>query len=100
MSRSRRSSLIAIVLLTVTVCAWCQKESSEKKAKAIPYLKLSTPRRVLATAQPWEGNEFPHTMSVLEMKRGGFRYSGSYRLNHGLAPRLARSNAMVNSTKT
>jgi len=74
MSGSRRISAIAIVLLTVTVCAWCQKESGEKEAKPIPYLNLSPPRHVLATAQPWEGNEFPHTMSVLEMKRGGYRF--------------------------
>jgi hypothetical protein len=91
--------LIAIVLLTLTACAWCQKESGEKETKAIPYLKLSTPRRVLATAQTWEGKEFPHTMSVLEMKRGGYRYWGWYGLNEGRGIGLARSNDLVNWTK-
>jgi hypothetical protein len=99
MSGSRRISAIAIVLLTVTVCAWSQKESGEKEAKPIPYLKLSTPRHVLATAQPWEGNEFPHTMSVLEMKRGGYRFWGWYGLNEGRGIGLARSNDLVNWTK-
>src|SRR5436309_4074174 len=94
----RRSALIAIVTL-VTVCAWCQKESGKKETKTIPYLKLSTPRHVLPTAQSWEGNEFPHTMSVLEMKRGGYRYWGWYGLNEGRGIGLARSNDLLNWTK-
>ncbi|HWO35353.1 MAG TPA: hypothetical protein VNO32_41695 [Candidatus Acidoferrum sp.] len=87
MSRSRRISLIAIVLLTVTACAWWQKESGEKETKAIPYLKLSTPQHVLATAQPWEGNEFPHTMSVLEMKTRRMPLLGLVRLERGAGHR-------------
>src|SRR6266571_3499612 len=94
----RRSALIAIVTLA-TVCAWCQKESGKKETKTIPYLKLSTPRHVLPTAQSWEGNEFPHTMSVLEMKRGGYRYWGWYGLNEGRGIGLARSNDLLNWTK-
>src|SRR5438552_13111237 len=93
-----RSALITIVTL-VTVCAWCQKESGKKETKTIPYLKLSTPRHVLPTAQSWEGNEFPHTMSVLEMKRGGYRYWGWYGLNEGRGIGLARSNDLLNWTK-
>src|SRR5437899_183836 len=94
-----RSPFVAIVMVTLTVCAWCQKESQKKEAKAIPYLRLSTPRHVLSTAQSWEGNEFPHTMSVLEMKRGGYRYWGWYGLNEGRGIGLARSNDLVNWTK-
>ena len=94
-----RSPFVAIVMVTLTVCAWCQKESEKKEAKAIPYLRLSTPRHVLSTAQSWEGNEFPHTMSVLEMKRGGYRYWGWYGLNEGRGIGLARSNDLVNWTK-
>ena len=94
-----RSPFVAIVMVTLTVCAWCQKESEKKEAKAIPYLRLSTPRHVLSTAQSWEGNEFPHTMSVLEMKRGGYRYWGWYGLNEGRGIGLARSNDLVKWTK-
>jgi hypothetical protein len=63
------------------------------------YLKLTTPRRVLPSAQSWEGNEFPHTLSVLELKRGGFRYWGWYGLNEGRGIGLVRSNDLVNWTK-
>jgi hypothetical protein len=80
-------------------CAHAQALPDPKVASAVPYLKLSTPRRVLSEAQPWEGNEFPHTMSVLELKRGGFRYWGWYGLNEGRGIGLARSNDLVNWTK-
>jgi hypothetical protein len=63
------------------------------------YLSLTTPRRVLPDAQNWEGNEFPHTMSVLALKRGGFVYWGWYGLNEGRGIGLARSNDLVNWRK-
>ena len=65
----------------------------------VGYLKLTTPRRVLSAAQSWEGNEFPHTLSVLELNRGGFHYWGWYGLNEGRGIGLARSNDLVNWTK-
>ena len=65
----------------------------------IEYFKLTTPRRVLPDAQNWEGNEFPHTLSVLELNRAGFRYWGWYGLNEGRGIGLARSNDLVNWTK-
>jgi hypothetical protein len=65
----------------------------------IEYLKLTTPRRVLPEAQSWERNEFPHTMNVLALKCGGFRYWGWYGLNEGGGIGLARSNDLVNWTK-
>lgn len=73
--------------------------SSQEQPKAVPYLQLTTPRHVLPEAQKWEKNEFPHTMSVLELKRGGFRYWGWYGLNEGEGIGLARSNDLVNWTK-
>jgi hypothetical protein len=76
-----------------------QSEPTQTSVTKVPYLKLTTPRRVLPDAQAWEGNEFPHTMSVLEMKRGGFRYWGWYGLNEGRGIGLARSNDLVNWTK-
>jgi len=63
------------------------------------YLHLTTPRHVLAESQTWEGKEFPHTLSVLELKRGGFRYWGWYGLNEGGGIGLARSNDLLNWTK-
>jgi hypothetical protein len=89
---------ILFMALLTSLCAWSQAPSG-KKTSGIPYLNLSTPRHVLATAQPWEGNEYPHTMSVLELKRGGFRYWGWYGLNEGRGIGLARSNDLVNWTK-
>ena len=99
MSGLCRTSFIAVVIVAITACGWCQQESDRKESKAIPYLQLTTPRHILSTAQPWEGNEFPHTLSVLEMKRDGYRYWGWYGLNEGRGIGLARSNDLVNWTK-
>ena len=63
------------------------------------YLRLTQPRHVLSEAQAWEGNEYPHTLSVLELKRDGFRYWGWYGLNEGKGIGLARSNDLLNWTK-
>ena len=73
---------LVIVLVTMAASGWCQK-GSRRPANPASYLNLSTPRQVLPTAQSWEGNEFPHTLSLLEMKRGGYRYWGWYGLNEG-----------------
>ena len=85
--------------LTISFNSWGQTTVSKPDAASIPYLRLSVPRRVLADAQPWEGNQFPHTLSVLELRRGGFRYWGWYGLNEGRGIGLARSNDLVNWTK-
>lgn len=85
--------------LTMSFNSWGQTTVSKPDAAAIPYLRLSVPRRVLADAQPWEGNQFPHTLSVLELRRGGFRYWGWYGLNEGRGIGLARSNDLVNWMK-
>lgn len=94
-----RKLRILIGVLLFILFAALTALSQQEQSKAIPYLKLTTPRRVLPNAQKWEGNEFPHTMSVLEMKRGGFRYWGWYGLNEGRGIGLARSNDLVNWTK-
>jgi hypothetical protein len=72
---------------------------STDEAAQISYLKLAAPKQVLAQAQAWEGNEYPHTLCVLELKRGGFRYWGWYGLNEGRGIGLARSNDLANWTK-
>lgn len=71
----------------------------ETAAGQVSYLKLTASRRILSDAQPWEANQFPHTMSVLALKREGFRYWGWYGLNEGLGIGLARSNDLRNWTK-
>jgi hypothetical protein len=85
---------IMICALTAGVTALAQDQP-----KTLPYLKLTTPRHVLPDAQPWEGDEFPHTLSVLEWNRDGFRYWGWYGLNEGRGIGLARSNDLVEWTK-
>jgi hypothetical protein len=65
----------------------------------VPYLKLTEPVRVLPDAQGWEGDQQPHTLSVLELDRDGFKYWGYYGLNNGRGTGLARSNDLVHWTK-
>jgi hypothetical protein len=85
-------------MLAVLACAQTAAKPNAAAAQTT-YLKLTTPHRVLSEAQKWEGDEFPHTMSVLELKRGGFRYWGWYGLNEGRGIGLARSNDLVNWVK-
>lgn len=94
---SRLGSLGLCFAIIISVGLWAQDASTP--TPSIPYLKLTTPRHVLPDAQAWEGNEFPHTLSVLELKRDGFRYWGWYGLNEGRGIGLARSNDLVNWTK-
>lgn len=68
-------------------------------AQAVPYLKLTEPVRILPVAQAWEGDQQPHTLSVVELKRGGYRYWGYYGLNEGRGTGLCRSNDLVHWTK-
>jgi hypothetical protein len=84
-----------VTLAASLLCAQAQPGGP----RSIPYLELSTPRRILPDSQVWEGDQFPHTMSVLELKRGGFRYWGWYGLNEGRGIGLARSNDLVQWTK-
>ncbi|MGB8012126.1 MAG: hypothetical protein WCF68_10965 [Terriglobales bacterium] len=89
-------TLIGVTLFVLTAAVVVL---SQEQTTTISYLKLTTPRHVLAEAQKWEGDEFPHTMSVLELKRDGFRYWGWYGLNEGRGIGLARSNDLVTWTK-
>jgi hypothetical protein len=73
--------------------------AQEENSGAVKYLNLSKPKAALPEAQAWEGKEFPHTMCVLELNRGGFRYWGWYGLNEGKGIGLARSKDLVHWTK-
>ncbi|MGC2475836.1 MAG: family 43 glycosylhydrolase [Candidatus Sulfotelmatobacter sp.] len=91
--------LLAIIFSLASLpCSLAQAPDSATDS-GTPYLQLTTPRHVLPEAQPWEGKEYPHTLSVLEMNRDGFRYWGWYGLNEGAGIGLARSNDLVNWTK-
>ena len=93
-----RPIFLAAFIFSISTTVWCQAKAPEGAA-SITYLKLTEPRHVLPEAQRWEGDQFPHTMSVLELRRGGFRYWGWYGLNEGRGIGLARSNDLVNWTK-
>jgi len=94
-----RCFLCLFMISALIPCAWSQSAPAKQKTAGIPYLALTTPRRVLPDAQPWEGGQFPHTLSVLDLKRDGFRYWGWYGLNEGRGIGLARSNDLVNWAK-
>jgi len=100
--QSYRFHLLFLFAASVALAPWACAQSDPKQEAAggqASYLKLTTPRHVLVDSQKWEGDEFPHTMSVLDLKRGGFRYWGWYGLNEGRGIGLARSNDLVNWTK-
>jgi hypothetical protein len=63
------------------------------------YLKISKPVRILPDAQNWEGDQQPHTLSVVELNRGGYRYWGYYGLDQGRGIGLAKSNDLEHWTK-
>ena len=65
--------LLTTSIFLVPSSLWAQSPPEQKALEGVAYLKLTTPRHVLLDAQAWEGNEFPHTMSALELNRDGFR---------------------------
>jgi hypothetical protein len=96
----RNSHLCFSIILTLAIFPYGWSQTSGRAAElGVPYLQLTTPRHVLPDAQPWEGKEFPHTLSVLELNRDGYRYWGWYGLNEGGGIGLARSNDLVYWTK-
>jgi hypothetical protein len=96
----RNSHLYSSIIFTLITFSygWSQTSGSAPEP-GVHYLQLTTPRHVLPEAQAWEGKEFPHTLSVLELNRDGYRYWGWYGLNEGGGVGLARSNDLVNWTK-
>src|SRR5690348_6952349 len=99
MSASFRKYIVTVAIFIGFSFAALAQTKEQPVVSGIPYLKLTEPRHVLPDAQKWEGKEFPHTMSVLELRRAGFRYWGWYGLNEGGGIGLARSNDLVNWTK-
>jgi hypothetical protein len=92
------SVCFGILVAAITIVAPAAL-AQQKATSPIQYLNLTKPQLALPDAQTWEGKEFPHTMSVLELNRDGFRYWGWYGLNEGRGIGLARSNDLVHWTK-
>lgn len=65
----------------------------------VHYLETSPPERILPDAQDWEADQQPHTLSVVQLDRDGFKYWGYYGLNKGRGIGLARSNDLMHWTK-
>jgi hypothetical protein len=96
-----RQPWLPAVILGVAISAGALPEPSwvQEQPEATGYLKLTAPRRVLLDAQVWESSQFPHTLSVVERNRDGYRYWGWYGLNGPRGIGLALSNDLVNWTK-
>lgn len=62
------------------------------------YFPMSSERTVMTQSLPWEGSA-PHTLSVVEANRGGYRYWGYYGLTDGGDLGLAYSNDLVHWQK-
>jgi hypothetical protein len=90
---------LAVVLWPAAVVHGQNGSKAESNPAAISYFQLTTPTRILPDVQTWEGKEFPHTLSVMQLERGGFRYWGWYGLNEGGGIGLARSNDLLHWTK-
>lgn len=86
-------AFVMAAAITGLCCAVAAGAASEN------YLKLPTPKRILPTEQTWEGDQQPHTFSVVELNRDGFKYWGWYGLNAGRGMGLARSNDLIHWTK-
>ncbi|HWG70974.1 MAG TPA: hypothetical protein VN692_16285 [Steroidobacteraceae bacterium] len=63
------------------------------------YIKLPAPQHLALPHQAWEGDQQPHTLSVIEWNRGGYRYWGWYGLNNGRGMGLMRSNDLLHWRK-
>lgn len=75
------------------------RNTDSEKSTLVRYLNISAPQVVMVGDQEWEADQQPHTMSVLELRRDGYRYWAWYGLNHGRGTGLARSNDLVHWTK-
>ncbi len=86
-------------MLGSTVLALCVVLGEPAKAASTAYLNLPEPQLLALPEQAWEGDQQPHTMSVLEMNKDGYRYWAWYGLNNGRGMGLMRSNDLIHWTK-
>jgi hypothetical protein len=91
MKALRRRLLIGLGVLAGAAALQAQKP--------VTYFPLTQPQQVLPQAQSWESRGVPHTMAVLELNRGGYRYWSWYGLTNGGGVGLARSRDLRHWTK-
>ncbi len=89
----RIGRLLFSILLPATLAAGAAPEAPRA------YLSLPAPQQLDLPPQAWEGDQQPHTMSVLEMNRDGYRYWAWYGLNNGRGVGLMRSNDLIHWSK-
>ena len=90
--------LLRSLLASITLVASAAMAGATEPAPQA-YLQLPAPQLLALPAQAWEGDQQPHTMSVLEMNRDGYRYWAWYGLNNGRGIGLMRSNDLLHWTK-
>lgn len=90
---------IAGVTFAIGLVSAAATAAPPARVASIPYLSLSAPQQILDDPQQWEGDQQPHTLSVVELNRDGYKYWGWYGLNQGRGMGLARSNDLVHWTK-
>ena len=93
------SALLSRVAVLLASAGMALCTTAAPAAGPVRYLALPEPVTLDLPAQAWEGDQQPHTFSVLEMNSGGYRYWAWYGLNHGRGIGLARSNDLVHWTK-
>ncbi len=86
-------------ILTPAVLALGVATGASAQGASTAYLKLPEPQLLALPVQSWEGDQQPHTMSVVEMDRGGYRYWAWYGLNNGRGMGLMRSNDLIHWNK-
>jgi len=95
-----RQKSVLYVLGVLLTAGWALTAPGQaSNTGAITYLETTVPRQIDLAPQLWEGDQQPHTLSVVEMNRGGFKYWGWYGLNAGRGMGLARSNDLLHWTK-
>jgi hypothetical protein len=85
--------------MTLMMLCLCGTARQQAKASPVEYLKMPSPVTIKWPAQRWEGDQQPHTLSVVQFDKGGYKYWGWYGLNQGRGMGLARSNDLIHWTK-
>ncbi|HEX2713811.1 MAG TPA: hypothetical protein VHM88_16565 [Candidatus Acidoferrales bacterium] len=103
-ARTRCQALGRLYFLTAGLAfllahGFAMAQEGQESSAAKAYFRLEKPIRILSRHQRWEGDQFPHTLSVVEMNRDGFRYWGWYGLNEGRGIGLARSKDLMHWVK-
>lgn len=96
--RAVRHKAAPTVFMLAMVLA-CAALVSSAASAPVHYLDLPAPQLLDLPAQSWEGDQQPHTMSVLELNRAGYRYWAWYGLNNGRGMGLMRSNDLIHWSK-